>query len=157
METLLFISTLLSAVGSGLMAGLYFIFSNTVMTALGQQKPAEGIRAMQAINRIIQNPWFFLVFFGTGVLTLMVLVSALTGAVTEGRGYVMAGSLLYLFGHIVLTIARNVPLNNALDASDPDSPQGAEVWARYLKEWTAWNHVRMVACILAMMAFILAL
>jgi uncharacterized membrane protein len=58
---------------------------------------------------------------------------------------VLAGSALYLIGVVVVTIAFNVPRNDALAAADADSPAGAELWQRYLREWTAGNHVRTVA------------
>jgi len=50
----------------------------------------------------------------------------------------------------------NVPLNNALGAVDPASGGAAPVRVRYLKQWTMWNHVRMIssaaACALAISA-----
>jgi uncharacterized membrane protein len=57
--------TLCSALGSGLMAGVFFAFSTFVMRALARRPFAEGIEAMQEINRTVLNPWFLGVFFGT--------------------------------------------------------------------------------------------
>jgi uncharacterized membrane protein len=51
----------------------------------------------------------------------------------------------------------NVPLNNALAAADPASPEAASLWARYLTDWTLWNHVRTVASTAACALFIAAL
>jgi uncharacterized membrane protein len=48
-----------------------------------------------------------------------------------------------------VTIAFNVPLNNVLSIVDPNSADGATLWAKYLTHWTFWNHVRMVAAIAA--------
>ena len=45
----------------------------------------------------------------------------------------------------VVTMVFNVPLNDALAAADTSSPEAASLWARYLKDWTFWNHVRMAA------------
>ncbi len=42
--------TFAAAIGSGLMAGLFFVFSVTVMTALGKLPAPAGIAAMQSIN-----------------------------------------------------------------------------------------------------------
>jgi len=55
--------------------------------------------------------------------------------------------VLYLVGNIVVTMIFNVPLNNALDAADPVSADGAALWSRYLSTWTAWNHVRTLSCL----------
>jgi uncharacterized membrane protein len=53
-------------------------------------------------------------------------------------------------------MALNVPLNNALAAVDPNSGKGAELWARYLADWTAWNHVRAAASLAAAALFTIA-
>ena len=41
-------------------------------------------------------------------------------------------------------IQIHVPLNNALAAADPASHEAASLWARYLTDWTLWNHLRTV-------------
>jgi uncharacterized protein (TIGR02246 family) len=74
-----------------------------------------------------------------------------------GAGYLLAGSLLYLVGTIVVTIARNVPLNDALAAVDPSSADAGRVWTDYLKKWTAWNHLRTGAALAAAALFIVGL
>jgi hypothetical protein len=50
MDRLLFVLTFLSALGAGLIGGLFFAFSSFVMIALGRLPPASGISAMQSIN-----------------------------------------------------------------------------------------------------------
>jgi uncharacterized membrane protein len=56
-----------------------------------------------------------------------------------------------------VTILFNVPRNNALAAIAPDDPQSAGAWLKYVKEWTAWNHVRTIAALAALAALIGAL
>jgi len=46
----------IAVAGSGLMAGLFFVFSFSVMDALAQMPTSEGMKAMQLINRTILNP-----------------------------------------------------------------------------------------------------
>jgi uncharacterized membrane protein len=46
----LFILKLLTALGCGLIAGVFFAFSVFVMSALARLQPAQGIAAMQSIN-----------------------------------------------------------------------------------------------------------
>jgi uncharacterized membrane protein len=157
MERLLFALTFLSALGSGLMAGLFFAFSTFIMTALGRLSPAGGIAAMQSINVAILNPLFFAVFFGTPAACLLLAIVALVRLFEPSAIYLLAGSLFYLVGSFLVTMAFNVPLNNALAAVKPDSGEGTSVWTRYLSVWTAWNHVRTAACLVAMASFIIAL
>jgi uncharacterized membrane protein len=69
----------------------------------------------------------------------------------------LVGGVIYVLGMFVVTMVFNVPLNNALAAADLPSHGAAPLWARYLKEWTFWNHVRTVACIAASALFIAAI
>ncbi|NJM75642.1 MAG: DUF1772 domain-containing protein [Acaryochloridaceae cyanobacterium RU_4_10] len=63
--------------------------------------------------------------------------------------YLLVGSLLYLVGTFGVTMVCNVPLNDALAIANPDSTDGATLWAKYLADWTLWNHVRTVASLAA--------
>ena len=153
----LFATTLLSALGSGLMAGFFFAFSVCVMKALGLQPPARGIAAMQSINVVVINPVFLIAFFGTAVACVAVAISALRIWPGPGAAYLLAGCLLYLIGSVLVTIVFNVPRNDALAAVDPASADGAAVWASYLTAWTAWNHVRTVTAFAAAVLLTIAL
>jgi uncharacterized membrane protein len=51
---------LATALGCGLIAGVFFAFSTFVMKALGSLLPAQGIAAMQSINLAVLNPWCIL-------------------------------------------------------------------------------------------------
>jgi uncharacterized membrane protein len=156
-DTIFFILTLLSALGCGLMAGVFFIFSNTVMGALAQLQPPQGIAAMQSINRTILNPLFFVAFLGTAATTTLLAISLLWRWQHPGTAYLLAGSLFYLIGTILVTIVFNVPMNEALDSVEPESIEAANQWTKYLTNWTAWNHIRTAASILGTLSFILAL
>lgn len=132
--------TVFAAVGSGLMAGLLFIFSNTIMKALTQLPPEQGMAAMQFINITIVNPLFLFLFLGTAVLCLVLFVYALRQQHSATTILLLVGSALYLLGTVGVTIVFNVPLNNQL-AGHPASVASA-VWPSYLKTWLLWNHVR---------------
>ncbi len=47
--------TLASALGCGLVAGVFYAFSTFVMPALKRLPPAQGIVAMQSINRSLSS------------------------------------------------------------------------------------------------------
>jgi uncharacterized membrane protein len=126
------------------------------MAALGRIPPASGISAMQSINVVVLNPVFLGTFFGTAALSLVLAAAALMNWTEPGAFYLLAGSLLYLAGSILVTMICNVPLNNRLAAVKPESAEGKAVWTHYLRVWTAWNHVRTAAPLAAMACFILA-
>ena len=119
------------------------------MKALDRLPPAQGITAMQSINIMVINPMFMAAFFGTALTCAIVIVSTLPAWPKQGSGLLLTGGLFYLFGTIFVTGLFNVPRNNGLEAVDPASDEGARVWAKYVPEWTAWNHVRTAASLIA--------
>lgn len=157
LEKLLFGVTLASALGCGLIGGAFFAFSTFVMKALGRLQPAQGIAAMQSINIVVINPWFMLPFLGTAAGCVFLAVASLRAWHRPGSAYLLAGSLLYLIGTLLVTIVFHIPRNNALAVVDQASADGARLWAGYLSSWTAWNHVRAAAALAAAAALTVAL
>jgi uncharacterized membrane protein len=157
MAGILTAATFLAALGSGVMAGLFFVFSTFMMTALARLGAPQGIAAMQSVNVAIINPLFLIVFMGTAILSLVTAVAAIWSWNAEGSGWLLAGSMLYLVGIILVTMVFNVPLNDALAAVDPASGEGATIWERYLDVWVKWNHLRTIAGLGALACFIQAL
>jgi len=145
--------TLAAALGSGLAAGFFFAFSICVMQALGKIPAPQGIAAMQSINVVVINPWFMTIFFGTAVLCLATIVAAFTRWHDPRAVYWLLGGGVYLIGTIVVTMIFNVPRNNALAALSPTSAEAGAYWRNYLSTWTAWNHVRTIAPLLAAVLF----
>jgi uncharacterized membrane protein len=134
-----------TALGCGIVGGVFFAFSSFVMTALKLLPAAEGMAAMRSINRVAVTPLFMGALFGTAVACLGVAAVALTGWADGRAGWLLAGSGVYLFGVVAVTAAFNVPRNEALALADPKSAAGDQLWQRYAVEWTAWNHVRTIA------------
>jgi uncharacterized membrane protein len=151
-----FIVKLVVTLGCGLIAGVFFAFSTFIMKALAQQPTAQGIATMQAINITVINPWFMTVFIGTAIACMGVAIATLLNWYQPHAIYLLIGSLLYLVGTFGVTIVCNVPLNESLAIVDPNSLDGATLWAKYLTNWTFWNHVRTVAAIAATLTFTLS-
>jgi len=153
-----FVLTLLivfAAAGSGLMAGAFFAFSTFVMKALGETSGSGGVEAMQRINRVILRSLFLPIFTGTAVIAAILAVWGIFFLSWPRTIVLTAGALLYIVGSFALTMRRNVPLNNQLDAVEP--PAAGDTWKMYLLRWTQWNHVRTLTTLLAMVCFMLAL
>lgn len=112
---------------------------------------------MQSINRVILNPLFLIVFLCTAAACLLVGLTSLWRWHEAGAACLLAGALLYLIGTFLVTMLFNVPLNSALDAAQPASAEGAQLWARYLTTWTAWNHVRTITSTAATAALMVGL
>lgn len=155
-NVLLDVLPVVAALGSALMAGLFFAFSTTVMKTLGGLPHAQGITAMQSINRTIVNPLFLLVFVGTALVCAVTAVSAVVWWSEPGAVAVFVGSLLYFLGGFLMTAVVHIPWNNALDAVDPNGAGAADHWRGYVRKWTTWNHLRGLASLGAVAAFILS-
>ncbi len=145
--------TFIAAIGSGLVAGVFFAFSTFVMPALARIETLQGITAMQSVNITAINPLFMLALFGTAVACLFLAILTVLKWGQSHSAYLLIGSLLYLIGTIGVTIAFNIPLNDALAIVKSDSAEGATLWVKFLTNWTFWNHVRTVAALLAAVLF----
>jgi uncharacterized membrane protein len=146
-----------TAIACAVVGGVFFAFSSFVMRALTRLPPEQGIAAMQSINIVVINPLFMTALFGTGIACAAWVVYA----VMQWQGAVSAcligGSLSYLLGTIVVTIVCNVPLNDALSATNAASGDAASFWAACARQWTAWNHVRTISGIVAAALFLIAM
>lgn len=128
---------------TGLYAGVFFAFTVAVMPGLRAAGDAMFVEAMRGINRAIVNPPFLLVFLGAPVLALVAAVVS-TGA--GGAAAVAAWAAFVLVAAVfVVTVAVNVPLNDALDAVGPvHGERAAQARAAFERPWVRWNAVRTV-------------
>lgn len=157
MGQLLSLSIFTAAIGSGILGGMFFSWSNLVMPALARIPAPAGIAAMNATNEVVQNPLFLLVFMGAPLLGAVLAIYAAMNLSQAGSPALIAGAVLIVAGMFGVTMFGNVPMNEALARLDPGSAAAAEYWRIVLDRWTFWNHVRTIASIGAMAAFILAL
>ncbi len=139
-----------AAVAAGLLAGVWFAYVCSVMPALARSDDRVYVEVMRNINDVIQNPVFFTPFFGVPVLTA---VAAWQHRAGRARVWTLAAFVLGL-AVLVVTSAANVPLNDALAATqDPTAARAA-----FETPWVAWNLVRAVlgtaglACLLRALA-----
>ena len=157
MSGALYAATLVSALGCGLVAGVFFAFSTFVMPALKRLVPAHGIAAMQSINELAVTPAFMTALFGTAAACLGLVAWTVISSDGRTTALVLAGCALYIVGTIGVTIARNVPLNDRLAKLHPQGADAAGRWDEYVAKWTAWNHLRAAASLAAAAALTIAL
>jgi uncharacterized membrane protein len=157
MGIILTVALVAAAIGSGLVAGIFFAFSTFIMTAFSRIPPEQGIAAMNSINVTIVRSPFMLVFIPTAILSVLIAVLA----VIDWRGsagiWMLAGAGLYVVASFISTIVFNVPMNDALSKVSGNGAQAVSVWNIYLKDWTWWNHLRTIASLLSAVAFVRAL
>ena len=146
-----------AAVGCGLMAGLFFAFSNFVMKALLHQPTESGVRTMQAISAFIQNPIFFVLFFGTNLAAAILAITAVFRLAEPGVELQLAGAALCLVGTFAVTVLVHIPLNNRLAQIHPTSEEMTLFWAFYVAKWSKWNHVRTITAMAATALLVVAI
>lgn len=143
-----------AAVGGGLMAGIYLAFSGFIMRSLSTLDVAGAIDAMNAINRIIVKSAFLPFFIVTTLVSLLLMVIGLWHWDAAGGGRAFVGGASYLFGMFGVTVFCNVPLNNRLAEVAGDGEPARRMWDEYRSQWTRWNSVRSVACVVSMVVSI---
>ena len=99
----------------GLAAGVFAFYAHTIMPGLRTTDDRTFVGAFQAIDRSIINPWFMTTaFVGALVFTI---AAAIGNRGTPAMPWIIA---VYLIAAVVITIAVNVPLNDAIKAAgDP--------------------------------------
>lgn len=145
---------LLAAIGLVLLAlggGTFWSFSTGVMPGLARTDAETFVSAMRSINRAVVNPLFLLPIF----LPPVPLVWAGLIADEAARGWLLiAAGIFFFLGAIVVTIAGNVPLNNALESSSSLASASRTAFER---RWNVLNGVRSGASVAALILTALAL
>ncbi len=157
MDGFLFALTLFAALGCGVVAGVFFAFSTFVMKALARLPAPQGIATMQAINVAAVAPAFMAALLGTALACGALIVSSLLVWGEPFAAYLLSGGALYLIGAIGPTGVYHVPRNEALATVEPRGAGAEDRWSRYLRGWTAWNHLRFAAALAASATLVIAL
>ncbi|MCO1657300.1 anthrone oxygenase family protein [Pseudonocardia humida] len=139
------VASLVAGVGCAAVGGAFFTFSTFTMQGLTRLPDEAGAEAMRSINRTAPRPPFMALLFGSAAAAAAVAVADLvSGARTAPL--TVSGAALYLVGTIGVTMAGNVPLNNALEA---ERGRPTRLWRDYAHRWTRLNHVRTVTSLAA--------
>lgn len=125
---------------SGAIFGFFYAWICSTMWGLDAADPRIAIAAMQAMNASVRNAVFAPAFFGT---PFVMLAAAL---LLRGRAGVVfgAGGAIYFAGGLILTMAVNVPMNEALGALEvPENIDDARaIWEGYSPRWQVFNIAR---------------
>jgi uncharacterized membrane protein len=146
-STFLRLTTLLGAVLTmGMVAGTIALYAHTIMPGLRKTDDRTFVGAFQQIDRAIINPWFMIFAFG-GALVLTA-AAALANRGTPAFGWIAVALGLYLVC-VIVTVAVNVPLNDAIKAAgDPAHINVAQVRAQFGEaRWAAWNLLRVATSV----------
>ena len=155
-ETILLAITTISL---GLSTGFFYTWTFSVVGGIGRLDDRCYLLAMQAMNRAILNPGFFLVFLGSILMLPVTLWCYYQPPLGCQFWYITAAAAVYFPGTILLTFLGNVPMNNQLDRFDIEAAKGEErreMRNFFERRWNRFNVVRTITSTTAFIMMVLA-
>ncbi|OKK07782.1 hypothetical protein AMK26_01470 [Streptomyces sp. CB03234] len=129
----------LAVVSTGLYAGFMLIFLTGVMPALARLTDEQFVTVMRRVNEYVPRAVFMAVFVGVVVFPALALAVPIEGRSHSQRWLILAGLVCAVLGHLV-TVAGNIPLNNALAASE--GGDAGSVRQAFESRWNALHLLR---------------
>ena len=121
------ISLAAATILTGLSAGLLYGWRVSVIPGTRRTSSHAYVETMQAINRAILNPAFFLVFLGAPVAIAVATVVSFVDDANARAGLLAFAFVLYLTTTVVTTAVGNIPLNDQLEAFDVSGATSDEI------------------------------
>ena len=148
---------LVATICVGLMSGLFYSYSCSVMPGLNRLDDYQYISAMQSINRAIQNPLFFIVFFGVLVTLPIATYLKYAQPISAAFWFLLAATVIYFTGSFLVTAIGNIPLNNSLDKFDITVATKESISDQRQLFETKWNNLNLIRTVCSLLAFICSL
>lgn len=144
---------LLTTLLTGLLAGIFFTWTNAVTPGIGHLDDINYLRAFQNMNRSIVNPLFLIVFLGP------VLLSFVTVYLYKSNHHyilwlLLLAAIIYLIGVFLITIMGNIPLNNLLDKTDLTNITLEDAKSLRDQFEVKWNFLHLIRTITATLSFL---
>lgn len=147
---------LVSLLLTGLTAGLCFTWSNAVTPGIGRLSDQGFLQAFQEMNRVIINPAFLIIFMGPAIL-LFVNAYQFRGENNFVFYSFLLAAIVYFTGVAMVTVFKNVPLNEMLDKTNLESATKAELALlreKFEQPWNSWHIVRTITSVTAFVALL---
>jgi uncharacterized membrane protein len=139
------VAGVISILFGGAIFGFFYAWVCSTMWGLDQVDPRVAIAAMQGMNASVRNAVFAPAFFGTPLVLAVTALLARRARSRRAAVLFLAAALVYAVGGLALTMAVNVPMNEALATQEPATlEQAARIWTDYSERWQLWNQVRTV-------------
>lgn len=137
------------------MAGIFFTWTNAVKPGIGTLDDMTYMKAFQAMNRLILNPLFYIVFI-LPALTISISTYMSFGST---KLYVfelfLLSTLLYVLGVFLITILGNIPLNELLENTDLEKISLTELSDLRGKIENKWNNFNLIRTVSSFISFLL--
>jgi len=140
---------------TGLMAGVFFTWSNAVKPGIGKLSDLEYLKALQSMNRVILNNTFKIIF-GGAILTTALLPAFYFNSYPNNVFWIFILILfIYWIGAFGVTVIGNIPLNELLDKTSLDSISFEEGKVLRTSIEVKWNNLNLIRSISSGVSFVL--
>jgi len=145
---------------TGLVAGLFYGYDCSVVNGLGNLENDVYLQSFQSINKIIQNPYFFVSFMGC-LLVLPFATWVSYGNSGPATFYLLlSATIIYLMGVFGVTIFFNIPLNEELAKFSISTATENEISTMrkiFENPWNKYHAIRTVSSIISFSLTIISL
>mmetsp|Transcript_16962 Transcript_16962/g.20800 ORF Transcript_16962/g.20800 Transcript_16962/m.20800 type:complete len:242 (-) Transcript_16962:203-928(-) len=148
------IATGVCGIASAIVGGTFLSFSDFLMRSLKIAGEPAGSTVMKEINLQVFHYVFIPTFMA---LVPSTIITAIAGSIPRGpwSKWLIASSVIYIFGCFLVTGMGNVPMNNQLAALTGSAQ--SQYWQHtYLPKWTLYNTIRTLACIASSVCSLIA-
>ena len=140
---------------TGLMAGIFFTWSNAVKPGIGKLGDIEYLRALQSMNRVILNNAFRIIFLGE-IIAVALVPAFYFNLYPKNIFWLFVFTLvIYWIGVFGVTVSGNIPLNEILDKTNLESITLEEIKTLRKSIELKWNNYNLIRCISSGITFIL--
>lgn len=140
---------------TGLMAGIFFTWSNAVKPGIGKLSDIEYLRALQSMNRVILNNAFKIIFLGAIIVVALVPVFYFNLYPKNIFWLFVFTLVIYWIGVFGVTVSGNIPLNEILDKTNLESITSEEIKTLRKSIEVKWNNFNLIRCISSAITFLI--
>ena len=140
---------------TGLMAGIFFTWSNAVKPGIGKLSDIEYLRALQSMNRVILNNAFKIIFLGAIIAVALVPIFYFNLYPRNIFWLFVFTLIIYWIGVFGVTVSGNIPLNEILDKTNLESITSEEIKILRKSIEVKWNNFNLIRSISSGITFIL--
>lgn len=143
-----------TTLSTGLLAGVFFTWTNAVTPGIGQLNDVEYLQAFQHMNRTILNPLFYFVIISP------LFLSPLSAYLYKSSNRLMlrlllGASIFYFLGVFLITMFGNIPLNERLDNIQLSTISLDDAKTFRDKYEVKWNNLHLIRTITSTISFLL--
>ena len=140
---------------TGLMAGIFFTWSNAVKPGIGKLSDLEYLRSFQSMNRVILNNTFKIIFSGAIITTALLPIFSFNLYPNNIFWVFISTFIIYWVGTFGVTIFGNIPLNELLDKTSLANVSLEELKTLRTSIELKWNNFNLIRSISSAVSFTL--